>query len=342
MKLLSPTITQAKDKIVESVLPVLWEQWQSIGVSTHVEQSLDYTIDPEALILFSSEFARYDGRLFQEMLDWLHINGKSINIQRLLNIRKAYPLGNAQVMRSIAQILTEYSSSFNKWKKITTHKEFTTDFDTATDKAKEPLFHSQSNLAIPVNIEDCEPSFLRYGLVTSAFELRQHSKTPKSSSSPNLVFKLRSLFGCNSKAEILAWLLTHPSGHPAQIANEVHYFNKSVQDTLNQMSASGLVSSRRTEREKHFSLDHAHWNTFLTNDKTDWHHWAARFATVSIFTETLTNAIKMEASDILAASMLQQKSQEKRFSQEFVNLSSTEPVNYLDTVLTLLEHTMKP
>ena len=40
-------------------------------------------LDPEALLLFSAGFARYDQRLYDLILDWQQIHSAQINIQRL-------------------------------------------------------------------------------------------------------------------------------------------------------------------------------------------------------------------------------------------------------------------
>ena len=62
----------------------LWRQWAQLGVAyASVEKEDWWIIDPEALWLFSATFARYDARLFDEILDWILKNAAFINIPRL-------------------------------------------------------------------------------------------------------------------------------------------------------------------------------------------------------------------------------------------------------------------
>jgi len=64
------SLTDTKHKLTEQMLQFLWRQWSALGVAGEPEIVDHWVIDPEALLLVSSEFARYDSRLFDEILDW--------------------------------------------------------------------------------------------------------------------------------------------------------------------------------------------------------------------------------------------------------------------------------
>ena len=89
------------------------------------------------------------------------------------------------------------------------------------------------------------------------------SVAPDPTEAESFLFRMRSLFGVNARAEILTWLLTHRSGHPAGIARETGWFSKSVQAILNDLEASGLVYANPQEREKHFGLQPDQWMQLL-------------------------------------------------------------------------------
>ena len=74
-------------------------------------------IDPEALLLFSTAVARHDARLFDEILDWLQLNGAWINLQRLARLQREHRLGNDSVLAAIATQLTR-GSSHPKWRMV--------------------------------------------------------------------------------------------------------------------------------------------------------------------------------------------------------------------------------
>ncbi|MBW2184803.1 MAG: hypothetical protein JRF49_13220, partial [Deltaproteobacteria bacterium] len=77
-----------KEFFLENILNFLWRQWSALGVAGGARTEDKWVIDPEALLVFSLEMARYEPRLFDEILDWLVVNGKWIDIQRLRGIIK--------------------------------------------------------------------------------------------------------------------------------------------------------------------------------------------------------------------------------------------------------------
>ena len=81
---------------------------------------------------------------------------------------------------------------------------------------------------------EAEPVFAKHRLLRGKLDLRGMSQPPDPRARENLLFTLRALLGVNARAEIMTWLLTHDSGHPAAIARDTGYFSKSAQQTLNQ------------------------------------------------------------------------------------------------------------
>ena len=108
-----------------------------------------------------------------------------------------------------------------------------------------------------------------------------------------MIFIMRALLGVNARAEILTWLLTHDSGHPAAIARSTGYFSKSIQQILNEMEESAQVISVRHGREKHFRVRAADWQFLLPPPKQGqsafprWVDWMPLFAAITRFAETL-------------------------------------------------------
>ncbi len=111
------SLKNTQSKFIDDTLNFLWRQWSAIGVAGHAQTDDDWVIDPEALILVSTVFARHDPRLFDEIVDWLYRHGGLININRLGNIQKQWNIADTAVLCSIAEILTE-RSALVKWKSI--------------------------------------------------------------------------------------------------------------------------------------------------------------------------------------------------------------------------------
>ena len=162
----------------------------------------------------------------------------------------------------------------------------------------------------PSQPEELGGSATQHGLLRGPLELRGMSQTPDSESPQNLTFTLRALLGVNARAEIMGWLLTHESGHPAAIARSTGYFSKSIQQILNEMTESGQVSSIRIGREKHFSVPHRQrWQTLLCpatdeNEYPEWIEWMPLFSVVTRFAETIGKPGFDETSEHFQAAKL--------------------------------------
>jgi hypothetical protein len=154
----------------------------------------------------------------------------------------------------------------------------------------EPLFIGIDGSALPI-FHQPDPDFLRHGLLRDPMERRRMSQSPDPNRAANLLCSLRALFGVNARAEIIAWLLTHESGHPAAIARDTGYFSKSVQHTLNEMEDSGHIRSRREGREKIFWLKPGAWDVLITWSQPSgfprWVDWMPVFSAITTFIDAL-------------------------------------------------------
>jgi len=253
-------------------------------------------IDPEALLLFSTKVARHDPRLFDEIFDWLQQNGPWINLQRLARIQKDHGLGERTILAALGQHLAKDSAHF-KWKMLT--------WRVAKDPPKtepEALFHGVPPLGSPDEI------FLRWGWVRAPATPRGMSQAPRTDQPATFLIKLRALFGRLARAEVIGWLLTHESGHAAEIASSVGYFPRSIQLVLNDLLVSGHVRAVRVGREKRFAIRHDEWRFLITwSDGTEfprWIDWAPLFTALVIFLDALAKPGLDERSDRFQAIQL--------------------------------------
>ena len=67
----SDTIMQPKEfnAFRKKILALLWRQWSALGIAGQTEKGAASLVDPEALLLCSLSLARYDARLFDEIID---------------------------------------------------------------------------------------------------------------------------------------------------------------------------------------------------------------------------------------------------------------------------------
>jgi hypothetical protein len=288
MKIPEPSV---KNDLREPILRLLWRQWSALGVSGHTSSG-NGMIYPEALLLMSTIFARHDARLFDEILDWLRTSGTWINVQRLTRLLGDYGLGDASVLGAIAEHLGEDSANL-KWKAFAKSKP-TTPVATA-------LFPH-----LPL-IGEADQKFARWGWLRPPLEMRGLSRPPRPDRPSTFLLKLRALFGRQSRAEVLAWLLCHEAGHPAQIARQTGYFRGSIQNVLNELELSGHVQASRRGREKYFSAPKAPWRFLMVwNDDPngefpEWIPWAALFTLIQKAHEFLeTPGIEEHSEDLQA------------------------------------------
>ncbi len=275
------SLLNSNDDLRRSIINLLWKQWSALGVSGHVAPGGKALVDPEALVLFSTVFARHDARLFDEVADWLQQNGIWINVLRLIRMQQEFELGDATILGALAEHMTK-DSAHTKWKVLTKRAE--------KAGTHAPLF---PHLIVP---NQADETFRHWGWLRPPMERRGLSRPPKPNQPASFLLKMRSLFGRQSRAEVFAWLLTHDAGHPAQIARETGYFRGSVQNVLNELELSGHVFATREGREKHFVLQREQWRFLLTwapggvADFPQWVPWAVLFTTIRRFHDLLASA----------------------------------------------------
>ncbi|MBM3851694.1 MAG: hypothetical protein FJ399_00900 [Verrucomicrobia bacterium] len=264
----------SSDHLRRAIVDLLWQQWAALGVSGHLAPQGNAVIDPEALVLMSTAFARHDARLFDEMADWLQQNGIWINVLRLTRLQREHALGDDTILGALAEHMAQ-DSSHTKWKVLAK----------APPAVAEPV--SLFPHLPPPNRTD--EIFRRWGWLRPPVERRGLSRPPRPNQPASFLLKMRALFGRQSRAEVFAWLLTHDSGHPAQIARETAYFRGSVQNVLNELELSGHVFATREGREKHFVAPPDAWRFLLTWTQgpdgafPQWVPWAVLFTLIRRF-----------------------------------------------------------
>jgi hypothetical protein len=279
---MNPSLHKFRESLLQQLLDFLWRQWSALGVAGYARSEDPWLIDPEALLLFSTHIARHDSRLFDEILDWLHLNGSWINLGRLGSLHQDEQLGDSTVLAAIADLLSRDSTHL-KWKLLMRRVEKP---DSPTAELVQRLFPS-----IPI-LKEPDPVFLKHGLERGSIELRSMSQSPRPDQPATFLFKLRALFGVQARAEVMAWLLANEQGHPAEIARQTGYYRRSIQNVLNDLTATGHIGSTRVGREKtFFILRHDEWRFLLTWPNAEafpqWINWAPLFHALQTFLDTL-------------------------------------------------------
>jgi len=296
---MNPSLKQFKGEYQTLLLDFLWRQWSALGVAGQTQAANDWIIDPEALLLLTCTVGRADARLFDEMLDWLQVNGWLINVMRLKRILRTEKFAGEPVLAAIAGWLAKGAEA-PKWKLLAA--------SAPPPAAAEPLFFSEDGQAIPA-LGEPEPLFARYGWQRGPLRLRGYSQEFRPADAATLALQLRALLGINVRCEIVMYLLTHDAAHPSQIAREAYYFERAVQGTLADMSRSGVVQLRTASREKHYWLKPDQWLPLLNRGgqpAPKWIAWPPLFSALEQIWLRLRDTKLHDLESLLQASEVRQ------------------------------------
>ena len=289
-------LTDFRDSFLRRVHRFMWRQWAELGVAASSMGARDHcVIDPEALVLLTSTFGRYEARLFDEAMDWLTANAAFMNVPRLKSISRRSCLGDIRVVAAVADVVRQHSRRPN-WRFGT--------YENTGDP--EPLFRSM-NHDVPMDFGRRDKTFLRYGFTRGHVELRGLSLRFNSAMAECALLRLRALFGITARAEIVLYLLTHDSCHPSAIARETGFSQKNIQDTLVDMVASGIVQVGQPEgRKKHYFIRENDRVGFLHTEEgmLRWITWPPLFAVLEQIWRVVSDPVVAEHGPLLLASVL--------------------------------------
>jgi hypothetical protein len=265
-----PSLKGFRKEYRELLLNLLWRQWSALGVAGHVRGEDSRVVDPEALLLLTCTLGRHEPRLFDEVLDWLQANGSFINIQRLKRIMSSEKFTGGRTLAAVAGLMSK-GTDVLKWKSLAERME--------SADSPEAFFFTKDGKALPLLGKE-DPQFALYGFQRGPLRLRGCSQVFRPIEQTNLLLQLRALFGINVRCEIILYLLTHEAAHPSRIAQEAYYFGRAVQNTLMEMTCSGIVQLRTQGREKHYWLKAEHWWTLLNRSEQPpkWITWPPLFS----------------------------------------------------------------
>ena len=267
------SLTDSSSQLNERVVAFLWHQWSSIGVAGHVRAGDNRIVDPEALLLATTRFGRYDSRLLDQSINWLAGYGRGINLQRLQNLHREWPgLADTRILATISKTLAQQLAPA----------------ETAEARS---LFRCLDGR--PTGLFGPGSIFGKLGLKRPPLDLGDMRQPPTPRSGGSLLLTRRYLLGANARAEIMAWLFTPDTGNAAAIARSTGYFFESIQQTLNEMEESGHILSARQGREKLFHVICQDWDYLvpaLANGPESfprWVDWMPVFVAIARFADAL-------------------------------------------------------
>jgi len=241
-----------RDRLSSSLVGFAWDQWAQMGVFATPHRSADtWAQDPEALLVFTFDVARDEPRLFDEVLDWLRVNGSVVSGRRLVRLSAAYPEVEGLVRAAVAWA-AEHGSTLRVGGGV-------------QRISKPPATVSRSGEA-PWRTDE---TFRDHGFLKGPTEPSGKSSAPSLDARINLAFRLRLLLGVGSRAEIVRFLLTSgvPQATTLAIAEAAVSTKRNVNDTLNELAVTGAVQRVVVGNEARYSIDRGRWAAFLGLDE---------------------------------------------------------------------------
>lgn len=286
-----------KQFYLNQILDFLWRQWSALGVAGGSRSEDLWLIDPEATLVFSIRMARYEPRLFDEVMDWLVINGKWLDNQRIRGLLKTEDDETRRLISAVFCAISHEAPTYQrKWQALAgLHKADKNTKEKTVFLAKDGSEHPRPNKASHV--------FLDYGFLREVFILRKMTRPVNVGNKAHLRFLLRSLVGVGGRAECLAFLLTNDAGHPAEMAAEIGISAKGVRDMLIELSESGLVLTRpKGKRKIEYYLNKKRWFEFITGQNMEelrtpvWLNWLALYRALAGVWDILNEVEKTRSS----------------------------------------------
>lgn len=301
---MSTSLTEFKDFVLDQLLDLLWRQWSALGVAGSSASEESRVIDPEALLLFSLTVCRYDARLFDEILDWLMVNGAFLNVQRLKILEKQLDFQGKAQLSAVSEFMGKKSDYALKWKGLSA---------THFLENPEPLFFSKDGRPLPLS-GNIVPEFRSHGLLRGQIKLRGYSQPFPSKGMPSLLLRLRALLGVNARCELLCLLGAVNEIHPSDIARKTGYFPRTVQNALVEMARSGVVRMRSTKREKRYWLQAGVFDSLLRPEgkPTPWRNWSLLFRALEMLWLGLIGPKRQGLDLLLLASELRRLEREMK------------------------------
>lgn len=299
-----------KKLVFEAIQDLLWKQWTALGVPGYITTSKSNTVlDPEALLVFSAGFARFDQRLYDLILDWLQIHSSQINIQRLKALHAKFEWKDSASLGYMSSVAAKTNPT--RWKKPAA--------DFLPDDATSPvaLFldeNGEPERYIPRQDEHA----LKYGFRRNVRMDMQEMAVSLPKTTATLLLRMRGFLGISARAETLLVLLTLPQCKVQDIVDRSGFTWKSIQDVLSELTSGGFVSSvDGVSRGKLYYLSDPDSirNLFGGRQGSFFPNWLCIYNAIGLLWQTVSNPRLYEVSeetfshelDILYADRLQQE-----------------------------------
>ena len=289
------SVNKFKQELLDSILTLLWKQWTQLGIAGQINANDNFVIDPEALLIFSAHFARYDQRLYDLVIDWLQCNGESINLPRLKALLKRFTNADRKSLGFIAA-----SVNLKKWQPLAKSL-------LPKDSGVETMFFGNEFVPKP------DETALRYGLKRNQYVQSNKVMPFASTGNASLLLRLRGAFGMSARAEAILTMLNKEFCRIQDVADAGGFSWKSASDVLDELCTSGIaVTLDKSKRGRtYFLKDSNTMHKLFEIETVKFPDWLTIFDMLSVVWECISNSRFAEVSERTAIGELQREFVEK-------------------------------
>lgn len=221
-----------KEAYFQSLMDMVWRQWTRIGIAGHTpETNSPYTVDPEALLIFSARLARLDQRLYDLIPEWLKQYGALININRLKTLLAKSHWKDTQSLLLILAYAT--ADGEKRWDKLisslnapTPPTPLFTDWDTGN-----ALFIPTEDTTAPT-----------YGFMRAPYHPSAKISTALPQGNATLLLRLRAHYGCTARAEIILSLLCTSACSIQELSRNCRFSWGVIHSVVSELACGGIIT----------------------------------------------------------------------------------------------------
>ncbi len=236
-----------QNALAETVESIMWSQWATLGAFVEAPPTSKSLVDPEALLVATCAFGRYDARIFDEALDWTIQNHALLKPWRLKRISR--PFG-PEVQRTLGAVLEYAAEATGKDLFPGVRKEAAQVLDQV--ETQELFYREKGRYS---NGHKPDEVFLRWKLLRGTPRIRHHSGTPDLKNPGNLMLRLRDYYGSEARADVLTYLMTERGGSSYGIAAKIKYQQGRVYDVLEGLVNAGIAQKQGGRGHSYYWID---------------------------------------------------------------------------------------
>ena len=288
-------MSKFKQELLDAVLELLWKQWTQLGIAGQINTSDNFVLDPEALLIFSAHFARFDQRLYDLIIDWLQCNGESINLPRLKALLKHFPHADRNSLWFITA-----SVKLKKWNAFA--KQLLPE-----NVEVEPMFFENDFVPHP------DETALRYGFKRNRYVPGNKVMPFPTRGNASLLLRVRGAFGMSARAEAILTMLNKEFCRIQDVADAGGFSWKAASDVLDELCTSGVaVTLDKNKRGRTYFLKDASAICSLFGvDTVKFPDWLTVFEMLFVIWHCISNPRFAEVSEKTVSGELQREFTQK-------------------------------